>query len=159
VHYHWRLAPICVGGVGQIPLRVDYTYTARNQVASMTYSLLAAEDLNSVNSGTGGWTVSVAGASPTVWATLAGSQNWSQVGLGDFTGDGLSDIVGYDSSTSKWYVVQSTGTSFTINLWLTWTAPSNPVFKVGDFNGDRLTDFLVFDPATSKWRVVLSMEP
>lgn len=65
--------------------------------------------------------------------------------VGDFNGDGLTDIASKDGSKIIVKIKQSTGSTFTEQTWAT-TMPSdicNPF--VGDFNGDGLDDIGAFD--------------
>jgi hypothetical protein len=47
--------------------------------------------------------------------------NWSDVQIGDFTGDGRDDIVGRDPSTGEVWVAASNGTGFNTTFWDTWS--------------------------------------
>jgi hypothetical protein len=74
------------------------------------------------------------------WSTLT---SWSDVQIGDFNGDGRSDIAGR-SSIGQWWVNRSTGTTFGAaqyyGLWSTNTTWSD--VRVADFNGDGRDDIL-----------------
>jgi subtilisin-like proprotein convertase family protein len=48
-----------------------------------------------------------------VWPTF----NWTNVIVGDFTGDGRDDIASRNLTDGKWYVSVSTGTSFLQSYW------------------------------------------
>jgi hypothetical protein len=63
------------------------------------------------------------------------------VRVGDFNGDGKSDIVGRVLQSGQWWVGQSNGTSFDASLWATWNPNVTWVdIVVGDFNGDGKSD-------------------
>ncbi len=68
---------------------------------------------------------------------------WVDVKVGDFTGNGMMDLVGRYSQTGQWWVALSTGSSFSHGSqpWATW----NPNVtwadvQVGDFSGDGKDD-------------------
>src|SRR5207244_129439 len=92
------------------------------------------------------------------WPT---SVNWVDVNVGDFTGDGLTDITGRVLQTGRWWVALSNGSaasSFTSSPWgtalpttVTWVD-----FKVGDFNGDGKDDIVGRVLQTGRWWVGLS---
>jgi hypothetical protein len=73
---------------------------------------------------TGQWFVSLStGAgltAPTVWAAWDPTQTWVGVQVGDFNGDGKTDIVGRNAATGQWFMSISTGASFTTSVWVTW---------------------------------------
>lgn len=71
----------------------------------------------------------------------ASSKNW----IGDFNGDGLSDIVSW-KGTGDIFINLSTGNGFTTQVW-TGTFHSNATSSknwLGDFNGDGLTDIVAY---------------
>jgi len=80
--------------------------------------------------------------------------------VGDFNGDGKTDLCAYQPSTGDWYVRTSNGTTFVGgNLWLDNWAPASAgsfVPLVGDFNGDGKTDVTVYSPASGRWFVAAS---
>jgi hypothetical protein len=55
--------------------------------------------------------------------------NWQDVQIGDFDGDGLSDIAGR-SDSGKWVVAISQGDGFINSIWATWN-PNAQWEKVG----------------------------
>jgi len=61
--------------------------------------------------------------------------------VGDFNGDGKSDIVGRLNGT-RWYVGSSTGTSFSTSYWGLWGTTTWTDVGVGDFNGDGRDDLV-----------------
>ncbi len=99
----------------------------------------------------GQWHVSVTtGATPATavfttsqWGLWSTATVWSDVQIGDFNGDGRTDIAGR-SSIGQWWVNRSTGTSFAAALfygnWSTGTTWSD--VRVADFNGDGRDDIL-----------------
>jgi YD repeat-containing protein len=85
-------------GVGQTPVRADFTYTVRDQVASITVSSLAALDLAELYNSTNPWNVSLAGASPSSWGSSPATVTYLHVVTGDFNGDGLTDVAEMDTN-------------------------------------------------------------
>ena len=85
-----------------------------------------------------------------------GSGRWFEMNLdcyfvGDFNGDGLTDLLGYDKSQTSWYVGLSDGTSFNApgsGYWLREEfggGENTSYYRVADFNGDGMTDLLYWD--------------
>ncbi len=88
----------------------------------------------SLSNGSGGFTTSL-------WDTWSTGVTWVDVKVGDFVGDGKTDIVGRALETGEWWVAAATGSAFTTHLWGTWsTAVSWVDVRVGDFSGDGLAD-------------------
>jgi len=59
------------------------------------------------------------GFSNSLWSTLSTAVTWVDVLMGDFNGDGKTDIVGRYLQAGQWWMGQSTGSSFTSSLWAT----------------------------------------
>lgn len=107
------------------------------------------------------------GTGPGYWTgySLASNSQTFQF-VGDFNGDGRSDIMYWIGPPSGWRVLLSTGSGWTETNWGNgtglgyWpgyaTAPkSSQQFQfTGDFNGDGRTDFMYF--AETGWTVLLS---
>jgi autotransporter-associated beta strand protein len=88
----------------------------------------------SLSNGSGGFTTSL-------WTTWNPAATWVDVKVGDFNGDGKTDIVGRVLQTGQWWIAQSTGSSFTNSLWATWNPAASWVdVQVADFNGDGKAD-------------------
>jgi hypothetical protein len=51
---------------------------------------------------------------------------WVDVQVGDFNGDGKSDITGLVAGSGQWWTSVSNGSAFTTSLWATW--PSSLTF-------------------------------
>jgi RHS repeat-associated protein len=92
-----------------------------------------------------------------------GSGNWpghsggiSNNFLGDYNGDGKTDIMGYTGSGGLWHVVLSNGSGFDFGpgFWSGHAGGSNNNF-LGDFNGDGKTDIMGHASA-GNWNVSLS---
>jgi RHS repeat-associated protein len=86
--------------------------------------------------------------------------------LGDFDGDGKTDIACLVSSTTvsdngKWSVALSTGNGWKTSLW-TGSSPTGASEKVsgacvaGDFNGDRRQDIACYSATDHTWHVAIS---
>src|SRR5262249_29508554 len=76
------------------------------------------------------------------WGTSTWPSAWINVRSGDFNGDGLTDIAGWDPATGNWQVSLSTGTGFAPpQVWGNWdkTVAWTDIL-VGDFNGDGQAD-------------------
>jgi subtilisin family serine protease len=114
------------------------------------------DDILTVNPANGGAVLrqSTGGAGTWIgWSNkwAAWPSNYNQVYVGDFNGDGRSDILTRDPVTGGAVIRQSivssgnwTGWS---NKWAAWPSNYNQVY-VGDFNGDGRSDILTRDPVT-----------
>jgi autotransporter-associated beta strand protein len=56
----------------------------------------------------------------TLWSTWSTGVTWVDVQVGDFSGDGKSDITGRALENGQWWTGQSNGTTFNTSLWATW---------------------------------------
>lgn len=90
-----------------------------------------------------------------VWSGALNHTDYSTIAetlrVGDFNGDGLSDVAYYDGG--QIYVGVSTGTAFSFSSWATVTLSTTAIatLRVGDFNGDGLTDIAYFDGNHTTW--------
>jgi hypothetical protein len=86
-----------------------------------------------------------------VWILGAGS-TWQIAGVGDFNGDGKSDILLHDSSSGQVYVWLMSGAAI-IDQGSVWTLGASSTWQiagVGDFNGDGKSDILLHDSSSGQ---------
>jgi hypothetical protein len=70
--------------------------------------------------------------------------NWSVVGVGDFSGDGMADILWQNNNNGNLAIYLMNGTTITSST--TFANPgSYSVVGIGDFNGDGMSDILLRD--------------
>jgi hypothetical protein len=61
--------------------------------------------------------------------------------VGDFNGDGMTDVAAREAGKGTWWVGLSNGSSFDTAAWTTWNpAPGWRDVRVGDFDGDGKDD-------------------
>src|SRR5262249_55204774 len=118
-------------------------------------------DLAWRNDLTGDWYVMPSNGSgfdsPTVWGNWSTEVTWVDVQVGDFNGDGKSDIVGRVLEWGDWWVGLSTGSSFVSTFWGHWNLSVTWVdVMVGDFNGDGKSDIAGRVREYGDWWVALS---
>lgn len=76
--------------------------------------------------------------------------------LGDFDGDGKTDMAGWVRDTDQWHITLSRAGNFEGQIWI---GPGGGVdnFAVGDFNGDGKADILAYNGnPVGYWHVALS---
>jgi RHS repeat-associated protein len=110
---------------------------------------------NTNNSPSQTW-VGLSGGNPhglSVWNSLPMGNASTPMSVGDFNGDGLSDVVYYNSSDGNIYVGMGAGSRFDMRSWGTppsFNDTAKSTFRVGDFNGDGLSDIAFYD-GTQTW--------
>jgi hypothetical protein len=93
---------------------------------------------------TGEWWTAISNSSTafstSLWGAWSTKATWVDVKVGDFNGDGKSDIVGRWLQAGQWYVGLSNtsggaSSGFTTTLWETWSSTATWVdVQIGDFN-------------------------
>ncbi|MFP4144238.1 MAG: FG-GAP-like repeat-containing protein [Phycisphaeraceae bacterium] len=85
------------------------------------------------------------------WANWTGEPGWQNPIVGDFNGDGLTDVAAQNDDNA-WWVGLSTGAEFRSSAWGWWN-PANEFESVqtGDFNGDGRTDLLGQAANGTRW--------
>jgi len=112
---------------------------------------------------TGEWWTAISNTSTafstSLWDTWGTNATWVDVKVGDFNGDGKSDIVGRWLQTGQWWVDLATGSSgFSKSLWDTWSTKATWVdVQVGDFNGDGKADITGLWLEAGQWWTGISM--
>jgi hypothetical protein len=92
-----------------------------------------------------------------LWASWSTGATWVDVKVGDFNGDGKSDIIARASQNGQWYVGLSNGSAFTTSLWASWSTGATWVdVQVGDFNGDGKSDLTARALENGQWYTGLS---
>ena len=116
---------------------------------------IAVRDLN-----TGIWYVALSNGSggfqaPSVWGQWVPGAVWANVQVGDFDGQGRSEIVGRYIPNGQWWVGQSTGSLFVPHLWTIWAVESPFLtwtdVMVGDLTGNGLDDIVGRVLQTGQW--------
>jgi hypothetical protein len=111
---------------------------------------------------TGQWFVAISngstGFSSSLWVSWSPAVTWVDVKVGDFNGDGFSDIIGRVSQSGQWWEALSNGSNgFSNQVWATWNPNANWVdVKVGDFNGDGRDDITSRVASSGQWWTALS---
>lgn len=120
---------------------------------------LGRSDVMAVDGNVGSWFVvpsngsAFSGSYSTLTPWAAGWSGWTRL-VGDFNGDGTTDIIAKENNaTSRWFVATGGPTSFTPNVpWLSgWAPGTGYAVAAGDWNGDGATDLLAVE-LTSPYR-------
>ncbi len=118
-------------------------------------------DVAGFDPATGNWLVGLSngafGFATQTWATWSTSTVWTNIAVGDFNGDGLTDIAARNAATGSWSVAMSNGASFTTTTWGSWNSSDTyQNIEVGDFNGDGRDDIAAWNETTGSWIVASS---
>ncbi len=111
-------------------------------------------DKATYNASNGVWTVNpVSGANYTL-ADYSTTSGWEHV-VGDFNGDGLTDIGSFHTGGGTWWITLSNGPGQlgTTSLWADFVTPSGWEHYVGDFTGDGKDDILSYHPSNATYWV------
>lgn len=113
-------------------------------------------DVVSYHSNTGEMIVGISTGSgfiyqPWLQSNIGGEPDQGTFGVGDFNGDGLSDVIYYYGGATK--VGLSKGTYFSLEAWSYHPLPTHPAttWRIGDFNGDGLSDVVSYHSNGQTW--------
>lgn len=120
---------------------------------SQTWDLIAVVDVNGdgqadvLGKTAANWYVGTSNGTSftsSLWAGWNSSIIWKDARVGDFNGDGKTDITARHKDSGIWYVATSNSNgsaSGPASQWVTWSATANwQDVTVGDFNGDGKAD-------------------
>lgn len=74
--------------------------------------------------------------------------------VGDYNGDGRTDLAAYSSSVGQWRMCLSNGTNFECSMW---SGASHDEAQ-GDYNGDGIEDFAAYTGSSGNWRFSYSLK-
>ena len=141
-----------------------FSYVSTVHTETYPFNPLPGEQIFAQNLGTADWTVLTPNAGATAFDSSINSGwsdliTWVYQNVGDFNGDGYSDVIAMDDSTGEWYVSIGNidGTLNDPTVWSTWLIPAGYIDpQVGDINGDGRDDLITRD-ATGNGRWYVSM--
>ncbi|UCB57641.1 MAG: VCBS repeat-containing protein [Candidatus Omnitrophota bacterium] len=112
----------------------------------------------SQSGGTAGETFMLSGVPTDVVELMSKEKVMFSSPVGDFNGDGRTDIASYDNLTGRWEAVLSQGETFgSSKEWWVDTTTSNYCMSVGgDFNGDGRTDVGTHNRRSGKTDIAFS---
>jgi hypothetical protein len=110
---------------------------------------------------TGQWYAAISNGSTgftnALWGGWSPAVTWVDVMVGDFNGDGITDIIGRVLQTGQWWISFSNGAAFSNIFWAQWNPSVSWVdVQVGDFNADGRDDITGRFAATGQWFTSLS---
>lgn len=87
------------------------------------------------------------------WSGHGGGQNNNIIG--DYNGDGKTDMAAYTGANGRWHLCLSTGSGFACSFVVAHARGIKDTFP-GDFNGDGRTDLAAYTWDGGKWEICLS---
>jgi hypothetical protein len=96
--------------------------------------------------------------------TIYSHNSWGTVGdipvVGDYDGDGVSDVAVWRPSTGRWWLELSSGSTVNVLIgngtgWGSGASGDIPV--PGDYDGDGRTDMAFWRPSTGTWFIISSL--
>lgn len=83
---------------------------------------------------------------------------WQQCFVGEYDGDGRTDIACYTGGDGVWHVVRATGSGFAGGAWASGPHANFAGDRcvTGDFNGDGKTDLACYAGTSGNWHVAFS---
>ena len=115
-------------------------------------------DLAGRVSSNGSWWVAESGGgefSNQAWGRWSADVDWQYIEVGDFTGNGYDDIVGWNAN-GDWWIARSQGDRFVNERWGRWNPAAGWTdVAVGDFTGDGRAD-LVGRTSSGEWWIARS---
>lgn len=114
------------------------------------------EDLIGRAASTGQWWVALSNGvndfDNELWGRWSTAVNWLDVRLGDYDGDGFSDLAGRSQNAGQWWVARSNGQSaLDTQLWGAWPVATWNDVRVGDFTGDGRDDLVGRNGSGQLW--------
>jgi hypothetical protein len=137
-------APIGFGQTGDVPIMADFDGDGRGELAIFRSTAGGACPSNPSF-----WYYNL--ATSTTSAACFGSSG-DKPAVGDFDGDGKTDISIYRSSNNTWWRLNSSNAA-TISVTF---GSSGDIPTVADYDGDGESDVAVFRPSTNVWYIINS---
>ena len=117
------------------------------------------DDIAGRAANSGEWWVALSqpggGSTNQYWGRWSPGATWTDVQVGDFSGDGRADLAGRVAASGEWWVaVSQAGGGSNNHFWGRFSTAANWVdFRAGDFNGDGRLDIAGRVLASGEWWV------